>query len=100
MHEPHGDQLEALLFESLQDLSDQTALDAVGLDHDEGPLLVSIGSHGEEVVGAVSRKNLAKKVLKAIESSDQVKEGMWTSSASKVFLPVGTDNIYTERRLS
>jgi hypothetical protein len=45
MHELHGDQLEALLLETLEDLADKSALDTVGLDHDEGPLLVGLGSH-------------------------------------------------------
>ena len=53
LHELHRNQLEALLLKSLQNLPDQTTLDAVGLDHDEGPLLVGLGSHDGEVVGAV-----------------------------------------------
>ena len=55
VHEPHGDKLEALLLEPLQDLSDKPALHAVGLDHDEGSLLVSFGAHFEVRVVAVSR---------------------------------------------
>ena len=55
VHEPHGDKLEALLLEPLQDLSDKPALHAVGLDHDEGSLLVSFGGHFEVRVVAVSR---------------------------------------------
>lgn len=51
MHEPHGDQLESLLLETLQDFSNQASLDSVGLDHDEGPLLVGLGSHDEVGVG-------------------------------------------------
>ena len=39
LHEFHGDALESLLLEPLDDLSDQTALDAVRLDHDESPLV-------------------------------------------------------------
>ena len=39
LHEFHGDELESLLLEPLDDLSDQTALDAVRLDHDESPLV-------------------------------------------------------------
>lgn len=38
-----SDQLESLLFESFDDLADQTALDAVRLDHDESAL--SVGRH-------------------------------------------------------
>ena len=45
MHELHGDQLEALLLESLDDLADESALDTIGLDHDEGLLLVCFGGH-------------------------------------------------------
>ena len=45
MHEFHGDKLEALLFKSLDDITDESALDPIGLDHDEGPLLVSFGGH-------------------------------------------------------
>jgi hypothetical protein len=45
MHELHGDQLEALLLESLDDLAHESALDAIGLDHDEGLLLVCFGGH-------------------------------------------------------
>lgn len=43
-HEFHGDQLEALLFEALDDLADESPLDTVRLDHDEGTFLV--GGHG------------------------------------------------------
>ena len=39
LHEFHGDELESLLLEPLDDFSDQAALDAVGLDHDEGSLI-------------------------------------------------------------
>lgn len=39
--ELQGDQLEALLLEALDDLADEPALDAIGLDHDESPLLIS-----------------------------------------------------------
>ena len=53
LHELHRKQLEALLLKSLQNLPDQTTLDAVGLDHDEGSLLVGLGSHDGEEVGAV-----------------------------------------------
>jgi hypothetical protein len=45
VHELHGDQLEAFLLEALQDFTDESTLDAVRLDHDEGPLLVGFGSH-------------------------------------------------------
>lgn len=37
----HRDQLEAFRLETLDDLADESALDAIGLDHDEGALLVS-----------------------------------------------------------
>ena len=40
-HELHSDQLEALLLETLDDLAHQSTLDGIGLDHDEGALLVS-----------------------------------------------------------
>ena len=39
LHEFHGGELESLLLEPLDDLSDQTALDAVWLDHDKSPLV-------------------------------------------------------------
>lgn len=42
-HELHRDQLEALGLEALHDLADQSTLDSVGLDHDEGTFLV--GGH-------------------------------------------------------
>jgi len=35
LHELHGDELEASLFESLDDVADESALDAIRLDHDE-----------------------------------------------------------------
>ena len=38
LHELHGDEFESLLLESLDDVADEEALDAVGLDHDEGSL--------------------------------------------------------------
>lgn len=40
-HELHGDQLEALLLETLDDLANQSTLDGIGLDHDKSALLVS-----------------------------------------------------------
>jgi len=43
LHDFHGDELESLLLEPLDDFADQTALDTVGLDHDEGPLI----GHGD-----------------------------------------------------
>ena len=45
MHELHGYELEALLFKTLDDIADKSALDPIGFDHDEGPLLVSFRSH-------------------------------------------------------
>jgi len=42
-HEFHSDQLKALLFEALDDFADKAAMDAIGLDHDEGSLFV--GGH-------------------------------------------------------
>ena len=42
----HGDQLETLLLKARDNLSNQATLDAVGLDHDEGPL----GGHGKDLV--------------------------------------------------
>lgn len=36
----HGNELEALVLETLDDLADESTLDTVGLDHDEGALLV------------------------------------------------------------
>lgn len=38
LHKLHGDQLESLLLEPLDNLADQPAVDAVRLDHDEGAL--------------------------------------------------------------
>jgi len=35
LHEFHGDELEASLFESLDNIADESALNAVGLHHDE-----------------------------------------------------------------
>lgn len=40
LHEFHGDKLEALLFEALDNVSDEAAVHAVGLDHDEGSFVV------------------------------------------------------------
>ena len=42
LHHLHGDQLETLLLKARDNLSNQATLDAVRLDHDEGPL----GGHG------------------------------------------------------
>ena len=41
LHELHGDELESFVLEPFDDLSAETALDSVGLDHDEGSLVVS-----------------------------------------------------------
>ena len=46
LHHLHGDQLETLLLKARDNLSNQATLDAVGLDHDEGPL----GGHGKDLV--------------------------------------------------
>ena len=43
LHQLHGDKLETLGLEPLDDLSHQSSLDAVRLDHDESPL----GGHGD-----------------------------------------------------
>lgn len=40
-HEFHGHQFETLVFETLNDLSNEISMDAIGLDHDEGAFLVS-----------------------------------------------------------
>ena len=42
--ELHGDELETLVFEALDDLADEATLDAVGLDHDVGAL--GVAGHG------------------------------------------------------
>lgn len=39
--ELHGDEPESLLLEPLDDVADESALDGIGLDHDEGALVVS-----------------------------------------------------------
>ena len=54
LHELHGDELESLLFEPLDDVTDEAAVDAVGLDHDEGPLAVGHGE-AEEETGGIQR---------------------------------------------
>ena len=41
LHELHGDQPEPLLLEPLDDVAAEAALHAVGLDHDEGALVVA-----------------------------------------------------------
>ena len=41
LHELHGDQPEPLLLEPLDDVAAEAALHAVGLDHDEGTLVVA-----------------------------------------------------------
>ena len=45
LHELHGDELESLILEPLDDLADNAAVDAVRLDHDEGAFSVLV-SHG------------------------------------------------------
>ena len=39
--ELHGDELEAFSFESLDDLSNESSLDTIRLDHDESSLSLS-----------------------------------------------------------
>merc|ERR1719445_1989392 len=39
----HSDQLEALVLKSLDNLSHNSPLDAIGLDHDEGSLVITHG---------------------------------------------------------
>ena len=41
LHELHGHEPEALLLEPLDDVAHEAALHAVGLDHDEGALVVA-----------------------------------------------------------
>ena len=43
LHQLGCHELETLLLESLDDLGDEAPLDAVGFDHDEGPLCLGIG---------------------------------------------------------
>jgi len=43
LHELHSDELEAALFESLDDVADESALDSVGLHHDESAVRVRHG---------------------------------------------------------
>lgn len=43
LHEFHGDELEAALFESLDDVADESALDSVGFHHDESAVGVRHG---------------------------------------------------------
>jgi len=39
LHEFHGNELESLLLKSLDDFTNESTLDTVRLDHDEGPLI-------------------------------------------------------------
>lgn len=41
LHEFHGHEFEALLLESLDNLANQSSLDSIRLDHNEGSLLIS-----------------------------------------------------------
>ena len=96
VHEPHGDKLEALLLEPLQDLSDEPSLHAIGLDHDEGSLLVSFGGHFEVRVVAVSRNGNYKA---AVNWMPERKMAKWKltelpSCPSCVIPPVGTPKSY------
>ena len=43
LHELHSDELEAALFESLDDVANESALDSVGLHHDESAVRVRHG---------------------------------------------------------
>jgi len=43
LHELHGDELEPSLFESLDDVANESTLDAVGLHHDESAVGVRHG---------------------------------------------------------
>lgn len=44
-HEFHGDQFESFFFETFNYLADQTALNAVRLDHDKGTFRISVTGH-------------------------------------------------------
>merc|ERR1712241_1344307 len=51
LHEFHGDQFEALLLETFDDITHESPLDAVGLDHDESSLAVRVGlGHRSKVI--------------------------------------------------
>ena len=49
LHELHGHELESFVLKPLDDLPDNSAVDAVRLDHDEGALSVLV-SHGSRVL--------------------------------------------------
>jgi len=44
LHELHGHKFEAFVLKTLDDLTDNSAVDAIGLDHDES----AFGSHDED----------------------------------------------------
>ena len=56
LHELERDELEALLLEALDDLADEAALHAVGLDRDEGTL--GLGRHWTKVDLATKRQQV------------------------------------------
>jgi hypothetical protein len=58
----HGHELETFSLEALDDLADQTTLDAVGLDHDVGALVVGHVSKLEEDKPRDDRKSESRKV--------------------------------------
>ena len=46
VHHFHGDQFKSLLLKSLDDVANETALNGIGLEHDEGAFTVSKSRHG------------------------------------------------------
>merc|ERR1711944_165728 len=62
--ELHGDELESLLLEPLDDFTDQSTLDTVGLDHDESPFVRHDDVVGEfDSEGEIKTLNLRHRSL-------------------------------------
>ena len=75
LHELHGDELESLLLEPLDDVAAEAALHAVGLDHDEGALvnrrlLVGLGCNSMNIlVKHLTPTLIMFEVLRYVQSS-------------------------------
>lgn len=61
-HKLHGDQFESFFFEPFDYLADQTALNAVWLDHDESAFGIGVSGH-DSLAKGTEKKNIRNKWL-------------------------------------
>jgi hypothetical protein len=83
LFELHGDQLVSLLLESFDDLSNESAMNAVGFDHDEGSLGVGHFGNAElrtEILRFIDFRLVLNKVFKSTQDNQGTLAQLVTSA--------------------